>query len=232
MRSTAVALAHTLVPPHRPPVPTPRGRIPPRRTEPRWGCVRTLHTDTTFLVDSADTDRIMRKKNYRPPASPPYSDDEDNTLPLHTDSARFSDTRALLAYGVKLGLGKAAQEQAIAQLQQQLPEQAALLDNPMFLAGLKMALPLVGIQLAQHLRSEALADRVRDASQGMLLVNTIDTAADVTQAASSQVIDLGRFLLGLYGITGADAEEGARQLAHELGIEALSASGARTASES
>lgn len=157
----------------------------------------------------------MRNKNYRPPASPPLSDDDNNSASAE-DAGRFTDTRDLLAYGVKLGLGKATQEQAIRQLQQRFPEQAELFRNPMFLAGIKMALPLVGIQLAQQLSSAALSEKLRDASQGMLLINTIDTTADVTQAAGAQLVELGRFVLGLYGISGDEADESARQLVADL----------------
>ena len=56
------------------------------------------------------------------------------------------------------------------------------------------------------------------ASQGVLLVNTIDTTATATQAASAQILELARFVLSLYGITGAAAEAGAQQLVHDLGF--------------
>lgn len=142
-------------------------------------------------------------------------DDDDMTTSAPT---RFTDTRELLEYGVKLGIGKATQQQAINQLKERFPEHAEMFENPMFLAGMKMALPLVGIQLAQQLSNDKLSQRILDASQGMLLVNTIDTTADVTHAVADQLVEMGSFLLGLYGISGSEAEEGARQLAEDFGM--------------
>ena len=131
---------------------------------------------------------------------------------------RFTDTREVLEYGIKLGLGKATQEQALRQLKQRFPEHAEMFDNPMFLSGLKLALPLVGIQLAQQLSNEKLSARILDASQSMLLVNTIDTTADVTNILAQQAAEMGRFLLEMYGISGEEAQEGARQLAEDFGV--------------
>jgi hypothetical protein len=158
----------------------------------------------------------MNNKNRRGPY-PSTLSSNTNTAPAASPK-RFADTRELLEYGVKLGIGKASQDQAIQQLKERFPEQAELFDNPMFLSGMKMALPLVGIQLAQQISNDALSDRILDASQGMLLVNTIDATADVTNALAGQVVEMGSFLLGLYGITGEEAKEGARQLAEDFGM--------------
>ncbi|MEL6344301.1 MAG: hypothetical protein AAFV53_14375 [Myxococcota bacterium] len=132
---------------------------------------------------------------------------------------RFSDTQSLLAYGVKLGVAKAAQEQAINQLKKRFPDQAEMLDNPAFLAGMKMALPLIGIQLAQQLRNEQVSAQVRDASQGMLLINTIDTTADVAGHLADQFVEMGSFLLGLYGIDPETAKDSARQIVEDFGVD-------------
>ena len=134
-----------------------------------------------------------------------------------TTANRFADTRDLLTYGVKLGLGKAAQEQAIEQAKHLFPEHGDLLENPMFLAGLKLALPLLGVQLSQHISSEALSARIHDASQGMLLLNTIDATAESSTALAGQLVGLFQFVLGLYGLSPAEAQEGAQQLAEDIG---------------
>ncbi|MEL6349524.1 MAG: hypothetical protein AAFV53_40855 [Myxococcota bacterium] len=139
--------------------------------------------------------------------------------PPTTTQPRFADTRELLAYGVKLGAGKAVQAKAIRQLQQRFPQHAEMLDNPAFLAGLKMALPLLGVQLAQQLRNPAVSRKVLDASQGMLLVNTIDTTADVAGVLADQLVELGSFLLSLYGVGEDDAQDAVRQLAQDMGAD-------------
>jgi hypothetical protein len=156
------------------------------------------------------------------PSTLPASDKDDGPdIAPQQEQQRFTDTRELVEYGVKLGIGKATQDKALRQLQERFPEQAAMFDNPMFLAGMKMALPLIGIQLAQQLSSPALSNRILDASQGMLLVNTIDTTANVTGAVADQLVEMGSFLLGLYGIGGEEAAEGARQIAADLGIDSI-----------
>jgi len=159
-----------------------------------------------------------RRGPYPSTLSPSSDTDSSVSVDVAGEPRRFADTRELLEYGVKLGIGKATQDQAISQLKERFPEQAEMFDNPMFLAGMKMTLPLVGIQLAQQISNEKLAGRILDASQGMLLVNTIDTTAGVTTALADQLVEMGSFLLGLYGITGAEAEEGARQLAEDFGM--------------
>lgn len=135
-------------------------------------------------------------------------------------SPRFDSTKELMQYGVKLGMGKATQEQAIKALQARFPDMAHLFENPMFLAGLKMVVPLMGLQLAGHIKSEGIAAKVTDASQAMLLVNTIDGTAQVTGAVASQLVELGGFLFSLYGISGDEAAEGTRQLMEGFGVDA------------
>lgn len=160
----------------------------------------------------------MNNKTRRGPYPSTLSSSRNTDTTSDEASQRFNDTRELLEYGIKLGVGKATQEQAIEQLKDRFPEQAELFNNPMFLSGMKMALPLLGIQLAQQLSNDMLSARIHDASQGMLLVNTIDSTADVTSARADHVIEMGSFLLGMYGITGEDAREGARQLAADFGL--------------
>jgi len=147
--------------------------------------------------------------------------DDDMSKTAQSDSGpRFDSTKELMQYGVKLGLGKAAQEQAIEQLKERFPTQAAMFDNPMFLAGLKMAVPLMGLQLAGHIKSDRISTKVTDASQAMLLVNTIDGTAEVTGAVASQMMELGAFLLGLYGIGGEEAAATTHQLMQDFGVDA------------
>lgn len=143
---------------------------------------------------------LHRLLDYRPPR------------PQRT-SPRFSGTSDVLVYGVKLGIGKAAQDRALQALRARYPQHAALLNNPAFVAGAKLALPLVGLQLAESLRDARFAARLRDACEGMLLVNTIDVTADV----ADRLIEMGRLLLNLYGLSGEEAEQAARQLAADLG---------------
>ncbi|MEL6342466.1 MAG: J domain-containing protein [Myxococcota bacterium] len=138
--------------------------------------------------------------------------------PAPASSARFESTADLLAYGAKLGVGKAVQDQSLKQLRKRFPEQTALLDNPAVLSGVKMALPFIGLELAQRLKNPDHAQQVRDASQGMLLVNTIDATSDVTQHVAGQLLEVGQFLLQLFGVHPDQADEGARQLLQDFGV--------------
>ncbi|MEL6347549.1 MAG: hypothetical protein AAFV53_30860 [Myxococcota bacterium] len=134
---------------------------------------------------------------------------------------RFQDTRDVLSYGVKLGLGKASQALALKQLKARFPQHASMFDDPLFLAGVKMALPLLGIQLAHRLRDQSIAAQLLDASQGMLLVNTIDLTADLTHALADHLVEMGEMVLKMYGVSNAEATQGARQLADDFDLNAL-----------
>ncbi|MEL6342573.1 MAG: J domain-containing protein [Myxococcota bacterium] len=134
--------------------------------------------------------------------------------PPPVPTARFADTHDVLRFGVQLGLGKALQRAAVDQLCRRVPE----IDHPLLRAGLKMSLPMVGIALSSHLRDADVAATVRSASEGMLLVNTIDTTAQITDALLEQAVPLLSALLGLFGVADDDAQQSARQLVEDLDI--------------
>lgn len=136
------------------------------------------------------------------------------------DGRLFHGTREVVAYGVQLGLGKATQEQAIQALRERFPEHAPLFDDPVFLAGLKLALPLLGIQLANHIRDPRISGKLLDASQSMLLVNTIDVTADVTAFLLENLAEVSQIFLAACAADGLAPQE-TQQLAADLGLQSL-----------
>ncbi|MEL6346121.1 MAG: J domain-containing protein [Myxococcota bacterium] len=143
--------------------------------------------------------------------------------------ARFKDTADVLSFGMKLGVGKAAQNRALALLQAQWPHDGTMMETSLFHHGVRLALPLVGMHLAERLTDPQTSRRVREVSEGMLLVNTIDVASDITQSTAQSAIEVAQVVLSLFGVSGPQADESARQLIADLGLPAGSAARAVSA---
>ena len=84
----------------------------------------------------------------------------------HEPTARFTDTQDMLAFGIKCGLGRATQELASQQLRERFPDHSARLEGLIFWMSVRMALSLLGLQLAQQVSKPALAGRIQDGQPG------------------------------------------------------------------
>lgn len=135
------------------------------------------------------------------------------------NESRFSSTGDVFSYGIKLGSGKAVQEKAISQFCDALGVDP---ENEFARTAAKILIPLAGKGAANQLATlkegkySGLAQKISDASDGMLLVNTIDTSAAVASGAMDQAAELVSFVLSLYGIDSAEAAKITQDLSEEL----------------